>query len=92
MLYAVYLPYHKSDIMPMDAEEYRNLPDYPQEFRRVRRYKNRTEQLNAYANISCAASQLIEAKDEKELMDKVKEMDKNFANEEWLKKNIYPYT
>ena len=47
--------------------------------------------LDFYANIPCPASQLIEADTEEELKSKQQEMAKNFQDQEWLEKNLYPY-
>ena len=91
MIYALYLPYHKNEFLCMADEGYEEIAEYPVQFRRVRTYKTKQEMLWAYANTACPASQTIEAKDNKELDKRVKEMDANFANPEWLKENIYPY-
>ena len=47
--------------------------------------------LDAYANIPCPASQLIEAYTEEELEALKNEMIKNYKNEKWLDENLYPY-
>ena len=86
MLYGLFLPYHKTDIYGRcDA-----LPDYPKEFRRYRLYNTRREQLDAFANTMCPASQMFECV-ENELENKLKELNDNFDNPVWLKENIEPY-
>ena len=70
---------------------YDEVPTYPREAARVRIYDNPSDQLNAYANIPCAASQCFEADSEEEIKQKVREFERNFENEEWLKEHIYPY-
>jgi hypothetical protein len=76
MAYCLYLPYHKSQFMDRMDEEYDKLPEYPVEFRRVRKYKSRSEQLDAYANTMCEDSQLFECEDTEEAISaKLAEMD-----------------
>lgn len=91
MIYGVYLAYNKWDVLP--DEECRNpdIPNYPPEIARVRMYRSKLEQMEAYANTHCPASQTIEATTEAEFNQKVEQMKKNFLNEEWLKENIEPY-
>ena len=50
----------------------------------TRRFENGMDALNAYANIPCPASQLIEAMTIEELETKESEMIENFKNPEWL--------
>lgn len=40
--------------------------------------------MNLYAEISCPASQLVEANSWEELDEKIEEMKKNFSNPEWI--------
>ena len=89
-IFGLYCPYHKSDMMDIHDEEYNELPSYPVEFRRVRIYKDKFSQIEAYANIHCPASQMFEC-NEDEIDTKVKELDAKFSDENWLEKNIYPY-
>lgn len=89
-IYGLYCPYHKDEIMDKNDEIYNELPSYPVEFRKVRIYKDSLSQIEAYANIHCPASQMFEC-NEDEIEDKVKELDAKFSDENWLKKNIYPY-
>lgn len=91
MIYGVYLAYNKWDVLP--DEECRNpdIPNYPPEIARVRIYRSKLEQMEAYANTHCSASQTIEATTEAEFNQKVEQMKKNFLNKEWLEENINPY-
>lgn len=91
MVYGLYLPYHKNEFLCVVDEGYKEMPDYPIQFRKVRVYDKKKDALWAYANTLCPASQLIEAIDKKDLDAKIKEMDKNFSDPEWLKEHIYPY-
>lgn len=87
-LYGVYLAYDQIEITgDFDPTK----PKYPREFARVRCYDNPTDQLHAYANTMCPASQCFEANSEEEFKAKVEEFKNNFENEEWVKKNIEPY-
>lgn len=54
-------------------------------------FQDHSAALNAYANIPCPASQLVEADTRAELLEKIKEMQKNYHNEKWLNENLYPY-
>ena len=47
--------------------------------------------LDAYANIPCPASQLIEAHTEEELKQKMKQMLLNYKDKKWLEENLYIY-
>ena len=47
--------------------------------------------LNAYAEIPCPASQLVDAETPELLEEEIHKMDENYKNEEWLNKNLYPY-
>ena len=71
------------------AEGYEAIGDYI--YRGEFRFDNKFEALEKYANTRCAASQLIEAKGIEYLNLKIRQMKENFSNEEWLKRNIYPY-
>lgn len=57
----------------------------------VRYFKDKKSALDFYANYPCPASQFIEADTEEELQEKIKEMDRNFENEEWIETEILPY-
>lgn len=54
-------------------------------------YTNGVAALEAYANSKCPASQLVDADNEEELWREINQMKKNYENEEWLEKNLYPY-
>ena len=54
-------------------------------------FKNRTEQIQYYANTMCPASQMLEADTEEELKEKIQQLCNNFKDNAWLEKNIYPY-
>lgn len=87
--FCVYLPYHKSDIVPSSDERFKNLPLFPRQFARVRVYTSKFEQLNCYANTPCSESLTFEANSKEEIEQKVEELKNNFENEDWLSKNIY---
>lgn len=89
-VFGVYLPYHKNEFLEPSDEEYAEMPPYPKEFRRVRIYGTAQEQMSAYANTMCPASQTFEC-DEAEVENVVADFDSKFADEEWLEKNIYPF-
>ena len=54
-------------------------------------YESGAQALEAYANTSCPASQLIDAKDKDELLVKMNDMLNNFKDPKWLEENLYPY-
>lgn len=54
-------------------------------------FNKHSEALTYYAETPCPASQLISGETREELEKKVKEMQENFQNKEWLDKNLYPY-
>lgn len=89
-VFGVYLPYHKDEFLDPSDEEYEQLPSYPKEFRRVRIYRTAQEQMMAYGDIMCPASQTFEC-DEAEVETVVADLDSKFADEEWLEKNVYPF-
>jgi hypothetical protein len=66
--------------------------EYPRELSQVFFYKTPFEQIEAYANIPCPASQCFEADSMDEAQKIIREFNNNFENEDWLKENIYPYT
>lgn len=88
-LYCVYLAYSQREIMGSyyDPEK----PEYPREFARVRAFKSKQAQIDCYANTMCPASQLFEANNQKEYIQKVEEFKNNFENPKWVKENIHPY-
>ena len=87
--YGVYFAYSKYEVG--FEENNPDVPKYPSELARIAVYSNPRDQLEAYANTMCAASQIITADSRKEFDEKVKEMEENFNNPEWISKNIDPY-
>lgn len=90
MIYGLYLPCHKSNILSTISEGYDNMPSYPTEFRRYRVYTDKMSQITAYAETPCPESQLFECEDNS-LDETIKDLDKKFLDENWLEENIYPY-
>lgn len=91
MIYGVYLAYSKWEVLPDEMCADPNVPRYPADIARTRAYDNKRDQMEAYANTMCPASQLFEAADMNEFNEKVAELKKNFQDEEWLKEHIDPY-
>ena len=89
-IYGLFCPYHKSEIMDSSEPEYKELPSYPREFRRIRKYPDKNSQMSGYANVMCPASQMFECEEE-ELKATLDDLHTKFDDEEWLDKNIYPY-
>lgn len=58
---------------------------------RTLHFGNAGDALDAYSNIPCAASQLLEASTEEELLEKEEQMKRNYRDEAWLEENLYPY-
>lgn len=88
-VYGVYFAYSKYEVG--FEEDNPDIPKYPSKLAKVKVYSNARDQLEAYANTMCAASQMITANSRKEFDKKVKEMKENFNNPEWISKNIEPY-
>ena len=88
-VYGVYFAYSKYEIG--FEEDNPDIPKYPSELAKVNVYSNARDQLEAYANTMCAASQMITANSKKEFKEKVKQMKENFNNPEWISENIDPY-
>lgn len=91
MLYAVYLAYHKSEVLDERMAGYDDLPDYPAAIARVRVYDNKAAQWDSMANTMCPASQCLEAETEAELDRKIKQMQSDFIDEAWLDEHIRPF-
>lgn len=91
MLYAVYFAYAKWEIYDKDMAGYSEMPDYPKELARTRVYDNKADQINAYANTMCPASQLIEAATEGLIVVAIDAMAENFINDAWLDEHIRPF-
>lgn len=90
MIYGLFCPYHKGDILDLRDTEYHTLPDYPREFRRIRTYKSGCEMLDAYANTMCPASQTFVC-EEKDYNMTVEDLHRKFDDEEWIRRNIEPF-
>ena len=89
-VYGVYFAYSKQEVLP--EEEYDLYPtDYPREVARICRYANASQQLDAYANTMCPASQLVTANSEKEFDEKIEQLKSNFEDPEWVSVHIDPY-
>ena len=89
-VFGVFLPYHKDEILGSYYGGYEELPSYPRKYRRIRVFTDRSTQMEAYANTMCPASQIFEC--EEENIDKtVEKLNKQFDDENWLEKNIYPF-
>lgn len=89
--YCVYLAYTKYEVMPDEECNNLDIPKYPAEIGRVRVYDNPSDQMDCYSNTMCPASQCFEADTKEEIEQKVKEYQKNFQDDAWLKENIEPY-
>lgn len=89
--YGVYLAYSKYEILSDEQCLDPNIPKYPPQLARIRIYDNLGDQLNAYGNTMCPASQLFEADTKEEIDEKIKNFEKNFQDEFWLQENIYPF-
>lgn len=91
MIYGIYLAYSKWEVLPDDVCWDSMIPQYPAAVARVRVYDNKHDQIEAYANTMCPASQTFEAETKEEFDAKVAEFKKNFADPKWLAENITPY-
>ena len=89
-VYGVYFAYDASDFFPDEIVDTLNT-NYPSALARIHKYASKGEQLDAFANTMCSASQCITADSEKEFLEKVRQMKANFDNPEWVKDNIDPY-
>lgn len=88
-VYGVFFPYRASDIFgtPLSLGEC----EYPRELRKVCIYRNKQEQLDAFANTMCPASQTIDADNATDFTLKVEQMHKNFDDPAWIAINVDPY-
>lgn len=91
MIYGLYLAYSKWEVLPDEECANPTVPRYPASIARVRAYDNKRYQIEAYANITCPASQTFEAETQEEFDAKVAEFKKNFADPKWVAENITPY-
>ena len=89
-VYGIYFAYDASDFLPDEVLDMLKT-NYPSELARIHKYASKGEQLDAFANTMCSASQCITADSEKEFLEKVRQMKANFDNPEWVKDNIDPY-
>ena len=89
-VYGVYFAYPKQDFFPKEVCN-RFPTDYPRDIARVHMFANASQQLDAYANTMCPASQLVTANSEKEFDEKIEQLKSNFEDPEWVKDNIDPY-
>lgn len=84
--HAVMLFFHRSDI-GLSKEECKE--DWI--LTRTVLFDNASAALDFYANVACPASQHLSASTKEELENKIKQMEQNFKNEQWLNDNLYPY-
>lgn len=89
-VYGIYFAYDTGDFFPDEIVGTLNT-NYPSVLARIHKYASKGEQLDAFANTMCPASQCITADSEKEFLEKVRQMKANFDNPEWVKNNIDPY-
>ena len=87
-IYGLYLAYAAYEVLSEEECKDPNTPRYPPEIARVALYKSSFEQLNAYANTPCPASQMFTANSMEEVHEKVSEFKKNFLDPVWLADNI----
>lgn len=83
MIYGLYLAYSKWEVLPDEECADPTVPRYPASVARVRAYDNKRDQMEAYANTMCPASQTFEAETKEEFDAKVAEFKKNFEDEAW---------
>ena len=89
-VYGVYFAYSKQDFFP--KEVWNRFPtDYPRDIARVHMFANASQQLDAYANTMCPASQLVTANSEKEFDEKIEQLKSNFEDPKWIAVHIDPY-
>lgn len=88
MIYGVYFAYSRMEVIGTWEEGEK---EYPKELARVSIYETKQQQLDAYANTPCPASQLVEAETKEEFEKEVEQIKNNFENEEWVAVNIHPY-
>ena len=89
-VYGVYFAYLKQDFFPKEVCN-RFPTDYPRDIARVHMFANASQQLDAYANTVCPASQLVTANSEKEFDEKIEQLKSNFEDPEWVSVHIDPY-
>ena len=89
-IYGIYFAYDASDFFPSEMLDMLKT-NYPSGLAKIHKYASKGEQLDAFANPACPASQCITADSEKEFNEKVRQMKADFDNPEWVKVNIDPY-
>ena len=89
-VFGVFMPYHKNEILDSVYEGYNELPSYPRKYRRVRVFTDKLTQMEVYANTMCPASQIFECEEE-EIDATVEKLHKQFDDENWLERNVYPF-
>lgn len=89
-IYGIYFAYDAADYYPSEILD-RFKTNYPSGLARICKYASKGEQLDAFANTMCPASQCITADSPKEFNEKVRQMKANFDDPEWIKVNIDPY-
>lgn len=70
MIYGLYLAYSKWEVLPDEECANPTVPRYPASVARVRAYNNKRDQMEAYANTMCPASQTFGLKLKKNLTPK----------------------
>ena len=68
MIYGLYLAYTKWEVLPVEECADPTVPRYPASVARVRAYSNKRDQIEAYANTMCPASQTFEAETKEEFL------------------------
>ena len=89
-VYGVYFAYSVQDFFPKEVCDLYPT-DYPRDIARVHMFANASQQLDAYANVMCPASQLVTANSKKEFDEKIEQLKNNFENPEWVSVHIDPY-
>ena len=89
--YCVYLAYSKYEVLSPEECNDPNIPEYDPRIARVRVFRTKREQFDCFANTACPASQVFEADNEAEVVEKVRKFKEDFVNEEWLKTHIEPF-
>lgn len=90
-MYGLFLPYSKQEVLPDEVLTDPNIPRFPVEFMVVAIYSNATDQMGAYANTRCPASQTFEADSVEEFREIVEGLKDKFQDPKWLSENIDPY-
>lgn len=78
-IYGVYLAYSKYEIYPSSFTSDPDVPYFPPDLARTRRFDNKTDQLNCYADTNCSIAQTFEVDSEEAFNNKVEEFKKYFS-------------